>query len=66
MKNDYEKIIDNLETNSVQMSLNGLDLLDEYYNQQSEFDNVLACRTLKQKIRDHTEDYKPIPTHLIN
>ena len=48
------------------MILNGLDLLDEYYNQQSEFDNVLACRTLKQKIRDHTEDYKPIPTHLIN
>ena len=66
MKNNLNEVLHSLENKSVQMILNGLDLLDEYYSEHSEFDQVIACRALKQQIRDHNEDYQQIPQHLIN
>jgi len=66
MKNNLNEVLNSLENKSFQMILNGLDLLDEFYNEQSQFDQVIACRALKQQIRDHNEDYQQIPQHLIN
>ena len=66
MENNLNEVLHSLDTKSVQMILNGLDLLDEYYSEHSEFDQVIACRTLKQQIRDHKEEYLHIPSHLIN
>ena len=60
MEKPLETILDSLEDEEVQKVLNGLDLLDEYYSTEMEYDKVLDVRTLKDSIRKH------IPNHLIN
>ena len=55
-----QKVLDKLHKDQIAMIINGLDLLDEFYNTNSEFDKVMDVRTLKTTLRDH------VPTHLLN
>ena len=49
-----------MELVQIAMIVDGLDLLDEYYSTQSEFDKVIEVRVLKSVCRDH------IPKNLLN
>ena len=49
-----------MELVQIAMIVDGLDLLDEYYSTQSEFDKVIEVRVLKSACRDH------IPKNLLN
>ena len=60
MKKPLENILDSLDDEEIQKVLNGLDLLDEFYSTEMEYDKVLETRSLKDTIRKH------IPKHLIN
>jgi len=55
-----EKLLDKLHKDQIAMIIDGLDLLDEYYSTESEFDKVLGVRALKSTCRNH------VPTHLLN
>jgi len=55
-----EKLLDKLHKDQIAMIIDGLDLLDEYYNKESEFNKVLGVRALKSTCRNH------VPTHLLN
>ena len=60
MEKPLENILNALDEEEVQKILNGLDLLDEFYSTEMEYDKVLETRSLKDTIRKH------IPKHLIN
>jgi len=53
-------LLDKLHKDQIAMIIDGLDLLDEYYSTESEFDKVLSVRALKETCRNH------VPTHLLN
>ena len=55
-----ENMLDKLDRDQIAMIVDGLDLLDEYYSTQSEFDKVIEVRVLKSACRDH------IPKNLLN
>ena len=46
-----EKLLDKLHKDQIAMIIDGLALLDEYYNTESEFDKVLGVRALKSTCR---------------
>ena len=55
-----EKLLNKLHKDQIAMIIDGLDLLDEYYSTESEFDKVLGVRALKSTWRNQ------VPTHLLN
>ena len=60
MKIPTGNILNSFNKDQIKMILNGLDLLDEYYSTEVDYNNVLKTREIKNTIREH------IPKHLIN
>jgi hypothetical protein len=60
MKIPTGNILNSFNEDQIKMILNGLDLLDEYYSTEVDYNNVLKTREIKNTIREH------IPKHLIN
>jgi len=60
MKIPTGNILNSFNEDQIKMILNGLDLLDEYYSTEVDYNNVLKTREIKNTIREH------IPKNLIN
>lgn len=60
MKKPLDTVLDAIDDEDIKKIINGLDLLDEYYTTEMEYNKVLDTRALKDTIRNH------IPKNLIN
>ena len=60
MKKPLDTVLDAIDDEDIKKIINGLDLLDEYYTTEMEYNKVLDTRALKDTIRNHN------PKNLIN
>tara|TARA_R100000781_G_scaffold80892_1_gene49907 strand:- start:380 stop:562 length:183 start_codon:yes stop_codon:yes gene_type:complete len=60
MENSLNTVLDAVDEDKVEIILHALDLLDEHYSKELDYNKVLETRSLKDTIRKH------VPKHLIN
>ena len=60
MENSLNTVLDAVDEDKVEIILQALDLLDEHYSKELDYNKVLETRSLKDTIRKH------VPKHLIN
>lgn len=60
MQKPLDIVLNEIDDEDIKKILNGLDLLDEFYTTEEEYNKVLDTRALKDTIRNH------IPRNLIN
>ena len=55
-----QNLVNKLQHDQIEMILHGLEMLDQFYNEESEFDKVMEVRDLKTTVQKH------VPTHILN